>query len=79
MVILRQVEDSHQLPSNGLGLLESLREEDHFSNLLVVRFGHGHRTEELFQVVGQFLSTAVTLASWVHSDEYTSIGVQINL
>ena len=46
-----QVEHCHQFPANGLGCLEALREEDNLRNLLVVRARHGHRPEQLLQVV----------------------------
>ena len=74
-----EVEDSHQLPAHTLGLLESLREEDHLRDQFIVRLWHGHRPEQLLQVVRQLLTATVAFTSRVHGDEYTWIGIYIHL
>ena len=76
---LGEVEDSHQLPPDALGLLEALREQDDLGNLLVVGARHGDRPKQLLQVVWQLLPPSVALPRWVHGDEDTSIVVQVNL
>ena len=74
-----EVEDSHQFPADALGLFESLGEEDDLCYLVVVGTRHGNRSEQLLQIVGQFLSASVSLPGWVHGDEYPRVGIQVHL
>ena len=78
-VLLGQVEYCNKLSPQVFGLLEALRKHDDLGNKLVVWSRHGHRTEQLLQVVGQLLSAAITFTSRVHGDENTRVEVDLNL
>ena len=77
--LLGEVEDGHKLAAETLAVLESLREEDDLGDLLVVGSRHGHRTEELFEIVWQLLSASITLSGWIQGDEDSRVGIYVNL
>ena len=71
----RKRENGNQFSSQSLGILEPLRKEDDLCYQFIVGPRHGHWPEQLFQIVWQFLSTTIALASRVESDEYSRVGI----
>ena len=71
MILLRQllfgqaIEHIHLLRQH-FGPLEPFREQHDFANLLQIRYNHGHRSEQSFQIIWEFRTTSVTR---VHGDE----------
>lgn len=74
-----EVEDGDQLAAQHLSISEALRVEDDLRDQLVVGPGHGHGPEQLLQVVGKLLPSAVALPRWVQGDEHPGVGVQLHL
>jgi hypothetical protein len=60
-------------------MFEAIREHDDFGNKIVVWSSHGHRSKELLQIVWQLLSASVALTCRVKRDEYSRIGINVDL
>ena len=66
----------YDLHGQGTRLNEPTRVQGDLGNHGVIRYHHGHRTEQGLQVVRQFRSASVT---WVHGDEYGAGRVESDL
>ena len=77
--LLWQVENCNQFSTETLRMFEPFWEHDDLSDELVVRFSHSNGSEQLLQVVRKLGSPTVPFSSWVHGDEYTGVGININL
>ena len=73
-----QIEQRHEFPSENIRRFESIGIEQNFSDEFIVRLGHGHGTEQLFEIVGQFRSTTVPFACWIQRDEYARVRIDLN-
>jgi hypothetical protein len=65
-----QGEEFHHLGPNHLGVLVPFRVKNHLGNQRVVRGGHGHRPEQLFQVVRELGAPEIPFSSRIqrHKD-----------
>jgi hypothetical protein len=48
-----QLEEGHNFTRKSFGSLESLRVEHDSRDHFLIRFGHSHLSEKLFQIIGQ--------------------------
>mmetsp|Transcript_33036 Transcript_33036/g.87331 ORF Transcript_33036/g.87331 Transcript_33036/m.87331 type:complete len:200 (+) Transcript_33036:7047-7646(+) len=77
--LLREDKDCNHLLCQDLGTVEALRKHHNLRNELVVRHAHGHRAEQLLQVVGELLPPTVALGCRVHCDEDACVVVHLDL
>jgi len=76
--LLAQIEKRNDLLGKHFGGLETFSKEQNFSNELIIGNRHSNGSEQLFQVIGKLGSTTITFTSRVHSNENTSILVDLD-
>ena len=71
--LLGEAEDCEEFPAEHGGVVVALSEEEDLGDEFVVGSAHGHRAEQLLQVVRQLLSAPVALARRVQRDEDATV------
>ena len=72
--LLAHPKEQDNLRRQRLGVMESLREQQDFANLGLVRLCHGDRSEQLLQVIGEVRTAGIV---GIHRDKDSNILIHL--